>query len=115
MTLPNTKDEIPERAIGILALLGSFVLIYLGIYQPISNAANHEWTDSASTRASIIAPLVLALGLTYTVFGQHTSVILGPRSRPSVLGWAFYIFFLILGFVVDWWVQSIVESYGHSG
>lgn len=113
MTASSSGQEVPERAIGILALLGSFVFIYLGIYKPISDAANHEPTISFSMKAAIIAPLVFALGLVYTIFGPLTAGILGPRNRPSFLGWAFYIFFFILGFFVYSWVNSVVKGYGY--
>ena len=109
-----SNNNFPERGVGILALVGGFVFIYLGIYKPISDAANHEPSISVSMKAAVIAPLVLALGVVYTVFGPLTAGILGPRNRPSILGWAFYIFFTILGFLVYWWVKSVVNGYGYS-
>ena len=114
MSSPS-HDNFPERGVGVLALLVSPVFIYLGIYKPISDAAHHESTISMSMKAAIIAPLILALGIVYTVFGPLTAGVLGPRNRPSIIGWAFYIFFIIVGFLVYWWVKSVVTSYGYSG
>jgi multisubunit Na+/H+ antiporter MnhB subunit len=116
MSSPSPLNKgIPERGIGILCLIGSLVFIYLGIYQPISDAAHHEPTVSLSMKAAIIAPLVFALGITFTVLGDKTTKYLGPRNQLSKLGWAFFIFFTILGILVYWWVQTIVKSYGYSG
>jgi hypothetical protein len=105
-----SHDNFPERGVGILALLGSVLFTYLGVYKPISDAGHYQPAVPLSTMAAILAPLLLALGVVYTLFGPLTAGILRPRNRPSLLGWAFYIFFITVGLLVYWWVKSVVTS-----
>ena len=108
------KKELSERGIGILALVGGFVLSYLGFVQPIWDASHHKSNVSVFMKAAVVAPLVLALGCVYTILGDRTVRFLGSRNRPSKLGWAFYIFFFVVGVAVYWWVKRCVESYGYT-
>jgi sterol desaturase/sphingolipid hydroxylase (fatty acid hydroxylase superfamily) len=108
------NKQLTERGIGILALVCSGVLTYLGVFQPIWDAAHHKASVSLFMKAAIVAPMVLALGLVYTILGDKAARFLGPRDRPSGLGWVFYIFFFLLGLIVYWWVKARVQSYGYS-
>ena len=107
------KKELTERGIGILVLCCGSVMTYLGVFQPIWDAAHHKANVSVLMKAAVIAPLVLALGLVYTILGDKAARFLGSRDRPSKLGWVFYIFFFGVGVVVHWWVKTRVASYGY--
>jgi hypothetical protein len=104
----------PIRAIGVLALLLSLPIIYSGIYEPISDAASRKPTVSFSRKAAFVVPLVLALGIVYTVFGERAVKYLGWGTNATGLGWAFMIFFILVGIFTYFWVENIVESYGYS-
>jgi hydrogenase-4 membrane subunit HyfE len=115
MSLPSSSEKLPPiRGIGVLALICSSVFIYLGIYEPISDAASHKPTVSLSRKAAFIAPMVLALGIVYTVFGERAVKYLGWGVNATVLGWAFIVFFILLGIIVYFAVENVVQSYGYS-
>jgi len=56
---------------GVLALILSLRIIYFGIYEPISDAANGKPTVSLSRKGAFIAPMVLAWGIIHSIFGER--------------------------------------------
>jgi Na+-driven multidrug efflux pump len=105
--------ELTERGIGILALVGAGVLAYFFIAAPLLAAARHDRHIDFSMKAACFTPLLLALGVIYTIFGDSTARFLGPRHRPSALGYVFYIFFFMLGVGLYFWMKAFLRSQGY--
>jgi len=116
MSLPSSSDKLPPvRTIGVLALVFSLVLIYQGIYQPISDAASHEPTVSLWRKGAFIAPIFFAYGITYTVLGDRAIKYLGwGVNRATPLGWAFIILMIPVGILIYLQVEATVKTYGYS-
>jgi hypothetical protein len=79
------------RTAGIVLLIATAVDAFLGILRPIWDAAHHSASVPLMMKATLITPMIFGLGVIYSVFGQKASSILGPRDRPSKLGWVVYI------------------------
>lgn len=105
--------QVPERAIGIFALIAGLALTYLGIISPLMAAARQRESVSFPLEGVVLAPLVLAIGLVYTLFGEKAARILGLRQRPSALGWVFAIVFIGIGYVAYSWLKSTLREYGY--
>jgi threonine/homoserine/homoserine lactone efflux protein len=105
--------ELPERGVGILAIVAGAVFAYIGIVSPLVSAARHEEKVTFILEAAVIAPLALALGVLYTVLGDTAAKYLGPRQRPSRLGWVFYLFFTAIGVLAYLWLKSRLRAYGY--
>ena len=118
---PASEDDLPppenlglsERSIGVFALVGSLVFIYLGMVSPIWDAMNGAPTVTISTSSAIFAPMVLALGITYTILGENSERYLGRRDRPSIGGWVFYILTFVLGLIGYQVVRAVIRGYGY--
>jgi hypothetical protein len=104
-TIPNA------RAAGAFALLAGAVLAYLGIYQPISNAAQGK-TVTVSLMVTAIVPVVFLIGGVLTIFGGKSGRVLGTNRQPSRLGLFLALIFVILGLLLYGWVTTRVSGYG---
>ena len=111
---PPENLGLSERGIGVFALLGSSVFIYLGILRPLLSAMNREPTVTIGSTSAVIAPMVFCLGVTYTILGGNAERYLGPRNRPSALGWVFYVGTFAIGIGVYQAVRYIIRQYGYN-
>lgn len=108
---PPEKLGLSERGIGVFALSGSSVFIYLGIIRPLLSVFNREPTVTIGSTSAVIAPMVFCLGVTYTILGGNAERYSGPRNRPSTLGWVFYVSTFVIGICVYQAVRYIIRQH----
>jgi len=107
------NGDFSVRGCGILALVGGSVVAYLSVVEPLLAASRHVGRVSIFFKGAVITPLILATGVVYTVFPATATVLLGHPQRPTRLGWAFSLFFGLLGIPLYLWPKGKLREYGY--
>ena len=111
------KRELSQRGIGAVVLVCGLALTYLSMISPLLDAARKAESVTVRFELAIIVPLALVTGLVYTLFGDRAAKVLGmlgPRRRPTALGWVFVLVLVGVGFLLFLWLNSTLRSYGYA-
>lgn len=107
-------DGLSNRGIGVLALVASIFFGYKGYVSPIISAVSGEPSVSISMTFAATAPLLVGLGVTYSILGDEAEKVLGSRHAPSTGGWIFYTVFFVLGLAGYFALEALLQAMGYN-
>lgn len=109
-----THQESSERAIGIIFLVCGLGGMYLSVISPLMAAMRQEPRISITLKGALVAPLLLGLGVVYTVFGPKATPIFGDlQHRLSGIGLVFSTICVGLGILLYIWLKQTLSEYGY--
>ena len=112
------KRELSQRGIGVILFVCGMALSYLSVISPLLGASCQAESLDMFPQGAIAVPFALVAGLVYMLFGDGAARVLGalgPGRRPTALGWAFLIILIGAGFLLYFWLNSVLRSYGYMG
>jgi hypothetical protein len=105
--------NMPPQVRGVIFVLLGLLFLYFGAWGPIDKARHHEPQLRLAGKAVIAAPLFLGLGAIFLLFGEKSTRMVGINSRPSKLAIPVLLVLIVLGFLLYFWVDHVVASYGY--
>ena len=86
-----------ERAIGLLLLLLGCGGVYIGVILPINEAEQKSPNISTFMKATIIAPVLIGMGLLHLVMGEKITGLIGTREKPKPTVYAIVTLLALVG------------------
>ena len=109
----SMPDDFASRPIGILCLFIALLSFWSYTYNPISEAQSQAASIDYKSRLVFMQPLFLLMGVTYTIFGESASKVLGPTTKPSMWGWIFFAVAVASGFTYAHFVEAYLQGLGY--
>jgi hypothetical protein len=110
----TVPEDFASRTLGVIALATALLLCFMYTYAPIVDAQAGKATIDYSGKWVFMQPLLLGIGIVYSLFGEHTSRVLGPTTKPSIWGWVFYGTLAIACFVYVHQIEVYLRGLGYS-
>ncbi len=105
--------KLSPRAAGVILLMLGGGLSYMGVVEPLRDAAAHVVKLSLSFKAAVAGPAILGTGLLYLVAPEWTCKHLGEPGKSAKTGWMVAVPLVALGGLVYAFVKATVEGYGY--
>jgi hypothetical protein len=102
-----------DRTIGILVTIGGMAAVYYYIIRQAIAATRHDPTVFLSLKGVMFSPVVLIIGVVYTVYGSRVADSLGSNKRPTRTGWFLIILFWLADMLLYWWLKRFIHGYGY--
>jgi hypothetical protein len=110
---PPSATALQGQGLGCVALILGLPLCYIGIYKPLSDAANHTRTVHLSMQAAGIGTVVVLLGLIYLIGGDKTQKFMGDTHAPTTAGKIVYGVLFVIGLIVYFVMEKVLKGYGY--
>lgn len=107
--------SMPSRGVGLFMLLAGSALAYVGVIAPLRALAAGAPSVRVYLSAIALGPLVLGLGLTYSLLGPTAERWLGHPQRPTRTGWVVAAVLTALGLGLYFWVRALLRGNGYEG
>jgi len=107
-------EEFLSRVLGVIVLLGGSTIGWFSVWFPLQKAANHARFVPVSLTLTIFSPLLIGMGIIYSVAPRWAIRVLGkPREQRGTIFYSICIALLAAGLLLYWGVRRKVETYGY--
>ena len=107
--------SMPSRGVGLIMLVAGSVLAYVGVIAPLRELAAGAPSVRVYLSAIAVGPVVLGLGLTYSVLGPTAERWLGHPQRPTRAGLVVTALLTAVGLGLYLWVRALLRGSGYEG
>ena len=108
--------KVPTRVRGLVLFGVSCALGYLSVVSPLLEASWQAPKITMHLTGAVITPMLFGISISFIIFGEKAKAVLGapPDSKPSSVGWVFYIVSWVIGLGLYFWLKMQLRAYGYS-
>ena len=106
--------DFKYRLGGVACLIGSVVLGWWGIWQPLQLAQAHAPEVKYSIKIFVLVPALLVFGLFFLIGGARWQYRNVETKRLTAAGWGLMAATLAISGLAFWWLQNMFTALGYT-
>jgi hypothetical protein len=109
----RSANDRTTRGLGFCVLLMGVFTFWFGTWVPLQDAASHAARVEFNEKMLLCTPMLLGVGLLYTIMGSSAWRVMGDGGKPSKLGAALTAAVIAAGFLLMIGLRAHLEAQGY--